>query len=57
MIMLDTGTPYGWMLVTESKTMIATALLMWTSGNRQVTVYTNAMPAGSYCTINQLDPV
>jgi hypothetical protein len=65
MIMLDSGvptncngTPYGYMLIPQAnKTMIATALLTWVSGNRQVTVYTSwATPGNGYCTINQFDP-
>lgn len=65
MVILDTGvptnctgSPYGCMLIPEAnKTMVATALLMWTTGSRRVTAYTNATPAGSFCTINQFDPV
>ena len=64
MIMLDTGlptncagSPYGWMLIRESnKTMIAVALMAWHTGNRNITVYTDNSVAGSYCTINQVDP-
>jgi hypothetical protein len=64
MLMLDTGvptncagSPYGWMLIPEAnKTMIATALMAWHSGNRVVTVYTNAAPSGSLCIVNQFDP-
>lgn len=64
MVMLDTGlpdncagTPYGWMLIPElNKTMIATALLMWATGSRLVTIYTTPNPGG-YCIVNQLDPV
>lgn len=52
-----TGSPYGWMLIRESnKTMIALTLMAWHSGNRNVTVYTDTLVAGSYCTINQVDP-
>jgi hypothetical protein len=63
-IMLDTGppdncqgTPYGWMLISQdSKAMTAVVLTMWATGKKYVMVYTNAMPAGGYCTINQVDP-
>lgn len=64
MLMLDTGvptncvgTPIGWLLVRESnKTMIASALLAWHSGNRNVTVYTDNVVPGNFCVINQFDP-
>jgi hypothetical protein len=63
-IMLDTGlptnctgTPYGWMLIRqEDKAMVAAALAMWFSGQRNVVVYTSAYTGNGYCTINQLDP-
>ena len=65
LIMLDsgvptncTGTPYGWMIIPEAnKTMVAVTLLAWHTNNRAVTVYTNAMQAGGWCYINQVDPV
>lgn len=51
------GTPIGWMLIRESnKTMIATALAAWHSGNRDVTVYTDNVVPGYFCVINQFDP-
>ena len=64
LIMLDTGVPtnytgmpFGWLTIRESnKTMVAAALLAWHTGNRGVTVYTDAAPPGSYCYINQFDP-
>jgi len=64
MIMLDSGVPtnctgtgYGWMLIPEAnKTMIATALTMWVTGQRGVVVYTNGYNGQSFCVINQFDP-
>jgi uncharacterized membrane protein YphA (DoxX/SURF4 family) len=64
MLMLDTGmptqcagSPYGWMLIPEAnKTMVATALALWLSGVRDVTVYVNAYSGSGFCVINQLDP-
>lgn len=51
------GTPYGWMLIgQENKAMTALVLMLWSTGRKYVMVYTNATPAGSYCTINQVDP-
>jgi hypothetical protein len=45
------------MLVPQSdKTMVATALAMWFSGQRAVTVYTNNYTGQGNCVINQLDP-
>ena len=52
-----TGTPYGWMLIREgNKTMVAAALMAWHTGNRGVTVYTDAITPGNFCHINQFDP-
>jgi hypothetical protein len=52
-----TGTPLGWLLILEAnKTMIATALTMWVTGNRRATLYTNATPPGSFCVVNQFAP-
>lgn len=64
MLMLDNGpptncngTPYGWMLIPEAnKTMIATALMLWATGQRGVAVYTNAYTGNGFCTITQFDP-
>jgi hypothetical protein len=52
-----TGTPWGWMIIPESnKTMVATALILWASGQRNVVVYTDGYTGNGYCAINQLDP-
>ena len=52
-----TGTPLGWMLIREAnKTMVATTLMLWQSGNRQVTVYIGGFQ-GNFCYVNQVDPV
>ncbi|HET9645740.1 MAG TPA: hypothetical protein VFP68_20830 [Burkholderiaceae bacterium] len=65
LVMLDSGTPtncagtpYGWMLIKEAnKTMVATALTMWLSGQRAVTIYTNPFSSGqSFCVVSQIDP-
>lgn len=63
MVMLGSGVPdncagvgYGWMLIPEAnKTMIATALATWATGNKNVTVFTNPLSGGT-CVINQFDP-
>jgi len=45
------------MLIPEAnKTMIATALTMWVTGQRGVVVYTNGYNGQSFCVINQFDP-
>ena len=64
MIMLNTGmptnctgSPYGWMLIPEAnKTMVATTLALWLSGQRTVTVYTNGYSGNGFCIIGQVDP-
>jgi len=52
------GTPYGWMRIPEvNKTMVATVLMTWATGNRSATVYTSPPSGGGqYCVINQFDP-
>ena len=55
MVMLSSGVPdncagvgYGWMLIPEAKkTMIATALTTWATGNKYVVVYTNPLSGGN----------
>ncbi len=52
------GTPYNWMLVPEAnKTMVAAVFMMWTSGQRRVTVYTATPYTGNgFCKLGQVDP-
>jgi hypothetical protein len=64
LLMLDSGPPtscagtsYGWMLIPETaKTMVATTLLLWFSGSREITVYVGPYSGSGYCNITQLDP-
>lgn len=52
------GTPYNWMLVPEAnKSMVAVVFMMWTSGQRRVTVYSAAPYTGNgFCKLGQVDP-
>ena len=51
------GSPYGWMYIPEQyKTMIALALMAYSQGNKNVTVYTDNYSGAGYCSINQFDP-
>lgn len=51
------GTPYGWLLIKEAnKTIVATTLATWLSGNKAVSVYTSGMDASGYCVVTQVDP-
>lgn len=64
LLMLDSGPPtncagtaYGWMLVPEAnKTMVATVLMMWISGQRKVVVYSQPYTGTGVCTLTQVDP-
>ena len=51
------GTPFGWMLIPQvNKTMTATALAMWLSGQRNATIYTNSYSGTGFCIVSQFDP-
>jgi hypothetical protein len=54
------GTNFGWMLIpSTSKALKALVLALWARGDMSstsVTAYTDAL-VGSYCHINQIDPV
>lgn len=62
--MLDTGvpescegTPFNWMKINpEDTVMISMALMLWSSGKKQVTIYANGKDSTGYCAISQLDP-
>lgn len=63
MVALDTGLPSEcdglasnpWILIKQEDTaMMASALAMWVSGKKQVTIYANAV--GSSCVVSQFKP-
>ena len=51
------GTPFAWMLVaTEDKALMATTLLMWSTGKKSGVFYVDAPTSGGYCRLHQIDP-
>ncbi len=66
LIMLDSvlptncsGSPYNWMMIKKEETvMISVVLMMWSTGNKNVTIYASGREHNGtgYCIVNQVDP-